>query len=307
MFGKLARVTFAALLVAAVAGCQKEEPAVAAVAATATPQGAVEAAVKSLRAGDLKSLVESQVPPKHLQKVRADWQKEMAADEPSADEKAEFASTMAELTAPDAEEKMMEKLEPQLVKYEQEMEPQLPMMIGMGKGLIVSGIQENKDLTDPQKQQAAQSLDALAKWIEVTKFSDRARAREAVNHLVATAREVNLKSLDEARALNFDQAMDKGSIALRGTKKVLDAYGFSIDKVLDSVKTEVVSQAASEAKVKVSYTLFDQPLSFETELVQVDGRWYGKQTIAELEKPDEIAAPEEDEPADAEAEPVTEG
>jgi hypothetical protein len=311
MFGKLTRFTFAALLVAGAIGCQKEEAAVEAVAATATPQGAVDAAVKSLRAGDLKSLVESQIPPKHLEKVRADWTKEMAAEQPSEQEKAEFATMMSELTASDAEAKMMEKLEPQLVKYEQEMEPQMGMMVGMGQGLIMSGIQENKELTEPQKQQAAQSLEALVKWVQSTKFSDRAKAKEAVNHVVATARELNLKTLDEARALTFDQAMEKGSIALRGTKKVLDAYGFSIDKVLDSVKTEVVSQDGSAAKVKVSYSMFEQPLSFETELVQVDGRWYGKQTIAELEKPDvEVATePSTDDGAveEEEAEPATEG
>jgi hypothetical protein len=314
MLGKFARFTFAALLLAGAAGCSKE-PAEEAVAATATPQGAVDAAVKSLRAGDIKALVEAMIPPKHLAKVRAEWPKKMAEDPPSDAEKEEFAANMAELTAPDAETKLMEKLEPQLVKYEQEVKPQMAMMIGMGKGLILSGIQENKDLTDPQKQQAAQSVEALAKWMETTEFADRERAKKAVNELVATARELNLKSLDEARALSFDQALDKGSIALRGTKKVLDAYGFSIDKMLDSVKTEVLSQTGKEAKVKVSYTMFDQPLSFETELVEVDGRWYGKQTIAELEKPDVAeapaadaeGAPAESEAEDAAAEPATEG
>ena len=73
--------------------------------------------------------------------------------------------------------------------------------------------------------------------------------------------------------------------------------------MLDTVKTEVVSQTGDQAKLKVSYQMFDQPMSFETELVQIDGRWYGKQAIAELEKPDEDEAPAE--PA-SEA-PATEG
>ena len=67
---------------------------------------------------------------------------------------------------------------------------------------------------------------------------------------------------------------------------VLAVYGFSLDKMLDSVKTEVVSQTGDAAKVKVSYKLFEQPLSFETDLVQVDGRWYGKQTIDKLDNPE---------------------
>ena len=121
-------------------------------------------------------------------------------------------------------------------------------------------------------------------------------------HLVTAARELNLKTLDEARALDFDTAMEKSGIAFRGAKKVLETYGLSLDKVLDTVKTEVVSQQGDVAKVKVSYVMFDQPMSFDTELVQIDGRWYGKQTIDELNKPDEPEVDVDAEDGGAEAE-----
>ena len=284
MSGTFTRFLLALALAAVVVGCKKQEPAAVAAKATATPQGTVDAAVASLKAGDIKALIASQVPPKHFDKLRAEWKEDMAKDPPSESEKEEFATMIAELTAPGAEEKMMEKLEPQIVKFETEMVPQMPMMIGMGKGLLVSSIQQNKDLTDPQKQDAAKSIDALANWVTNTNFTDRAKAKQAVAALVAAARELNLKTLDEARALDFDTAMDKSSIAFRGAKTVLDTYGFSIDKMLDTVKTEVVSQTGDQAKLKVSYQMFDQPMSFETDLVQIDGRWYGKQAIAELEK-----------------------
>jgi hypothetical protein len=285
MFGKPVRFVFAVAFVALLAACGKEEEG-ADLAQTATPTGAIDAAVQSLKAGDLKSLVESQVPPSHMAKLRTEWQADMAKDPPSEQEKQEFAAQMAELTAPDAEAKLMAKLEPELVKFETEMAPQLPLMIGMGKGLAANGIQENKELTQEQKDQAVKSIDALAKWVQETNFTDRARVKEAVSKVVASARELNLKTLDEARALSFDDAMAKGSVALRGLKDVLAVYGFSLDQMLDTVKTEVVSQTGDAAKVKVSYQLFDQPLSFETDLVQVDGRWYGKQTIEKLNNPD---------------------
>ena len=63
------------------------------------------------------------------------------------------------------------------------------------------------------------------------------------------------------------------------------------DDVLDTVKTEVVSRNGSEAKVRINYTLLGQPLSFETDLVEVDGRWYGKQTVEELAKVGATPAP----------------
>jgi hypothetical protein len=269
---------------------------------SATPQGAIDAAVQSLKAGDLKALVESQVPPTHMDKLRAEWKEDMAKDPPTDEEKAEFQQMMADLTAPDAEAKLLAKIEPELVKFETEMAPQMPMMIGMGKGLVASSVQENKELTEQQKQQAVASVDALAKWIESAKFTDRQLVKTAIGHVVETARALELETLDEARALSFDDAMAKGSVAFRGAKKVLDTYGFSLDQVFDSVKTEVVSQTGDAAKVKVSYALFGTPLSFETELVQLDGRWYGKQTIDELNKPEGADEDEAAEPASETAE-----
>ena len=307
MYGKTVRFVSALALVALLAACGKEEKG-ADLAQTSTPQGAIDAAVQSLKAGDLKSLVESQVPPSHMEKLRTEWKADMAKDPPSEQEKQEFATQMAELTAADAEDKIMAKLEPELVKFETEMAPQLPLMIGMGKGLAANGIQENKELTQDQKDQAVKSIDALAKWVQETNFTDRARVKEAVSKVVASARELNLKTLDEARALSFDDAMVKGSVALRGFKDVLAVYGFSLDKMLDTVKTEVVSQTGDAAKVKVSYQLFDQPLSFETDLVQVDGRWYGKQTIDKLNNPEpDVDAAMEEPAVEAPAEEAAEG
>lgn len=290
MHGKSVRYVFALAFALALAACgSKEEGGKAAIASTSTPQGAIDAAVQSLKAGDLKSLVESQVPPSHMDKLRAEWKADMAKDPPSDQEKAEFAAQMAMLTASDAEAKIMEQLEPELVKFETEMAPQMPLMIGMGKGLAANSLQENKELTQEQKDQAVKSIDAVAKWVQETNFTDRAKVKDAVSKVVASARELNLKTLDEARALSFDDAMVKGSIALRGFKDVLNVYGFSLDKMLDSVKTEVVSQTGDAAKVKVTYQMFEQPMSFETDLVQVDGRWYGKQTIEKINNPEPAA------------------
>ncbi|HEY0231762.1 MAG TPA: hypothetical protein VGC55_10965, partial [Dokdonella sp.] len=50
----------------------------------------------------------------------------------------------------------------------------------------------------------------------------------------------------------------------------------------DSVKPEIVSNDGKSAKVKVSYTLLDSPLSTQTEMVNVDGRWYGKNAVEKL-------------------------
>lgn len=306
MFRNTVRYTALAFaFVALFAACKKDEEAAATPAAvakaTATPEAAIQSAVEHLKTGNIKALVMSQVPPNHLDEMRANWKKELEEDPPTEQEKTEFQAMMAELTAPDAEAKLMEKLEPQLTKFETEYAPQMPMMIAMGQGLMVQGIKDSQDLTDPQKVEATKSVEALAKWVQGVKLTDRELAKAAVSHVVAAARELNLKTLDEARALDFDTAMEKSGIAFRGAKKVLETYGLSLDKVLDTVKAEVVSKQGDTAKVKVSYVMFDQPMSFDTELVQIDGRWYGKQTIEELNKPDEPELDDAEAPAGDEA------
>ena len=276
-------------LVAVLAGCKSKEEV--AVSATSTPEGAIQAAVATLRAGDLGALVQAQVPPQHMDALRAEWKRDMAEDPPTEEEKRDFAQTMADLTAADANERLYAELEPQIVRFETEIVPNMPTYIEMGRGLIVAGIKERKDLSAEQKQQAQKSVDALVAWLESTHFTDREKAKAAIGHVTATARELGLKTLDEARALDFDQALAKGSIAFRGLKEVLATYGFVFDDVLDTVKTEVVSRNGSEAKVRINYTLLGQPLSFETDLVEVDGRWYGKQTVEELAKVGATPAP----------------
>lgn len=273
----------AAVLALAVSACKREEPTP--VAQTATPQGTIQAAVASLKANDLKGLLESQVPPADLAKMKADFKKDIDEKPPTDKDRQKFAENMAQLTAADAEGKLMAQLEPQLAKMDTQLATQMPMYIGLGRGLAVGAIQENKELTPPQKEQATKAVDALAKWAEQMKFTDRERAKKAIAAVCETARALGMKDLDQLRALTFEQALDKGGVALKGAKRALDAYGLSIDQTLETVKVTTVSEAGDAAKVKVDYVFLGTPISYETELVKLDGRWYGKQTIEELRKP----------------------
>ena len=97
-------------------------------------------------------------------------------------------------------------------------------------------------------------------------------------------RYLTAKSIDEARALSYDQAMQKAGIVLAGVKQVFAVYGLNMDKALDSVKVETAATTGDAAKVKISYTAFDQPFSTESDLVRVDGKWYGKQAIEQWNK-----------------------
>jgi len=314
MYSPLTRFAFVVALAAAAVGCNQQAAAPTAaapaapapVAAAAAPDAAVLASVKALRTNNVAGLLENALPAGEVAKMKADWVKEINKDPVSEEDRRKFAEQMSKLTAPGAEDKLFAELEPQLKQFEQQSAQQMPMMIAMGQGFIQSAIQQSKDLNDQQKQQTTALIDATAKWAQTAKFTDAALAKQAIGVICKTARDLNLKTVDEARALSYDQAMQKAGIVLGGLKQVFALYGLSMDKALDSVKVETVSATGDATKVKVTYTAFDQPFTTESDLVKVDGKWYSKQAIAQWAKAQEreqemakAAAPAGSDPAAA--------
>lgn len=286
---KFARIALIAALAAAGVGCNQQSPSgtsanSALTAAASTPDGAVMVSVKALRSNNVAALLENVLPPAELTKLKADWTKDMNKEPISDAERKQFAENMAKLTAPDAEAKMYSEIEPQLKEFDAKAAQQMPMMIAMGQGIAQSTIQQSKDLNDQQKQQAEALLGATAKWAESTKFTDPALIKSAIAAICKTARELNLKTIDEMRALTYDQSMQKAGIVLAGVKQVFAVYGLDMDKALDSVKAETLTTADANAKVKISYTAFDQPFATDSDMVKVDGRWFGKQALEQWKK-----------------------
>ena len=287
---KLTRIALLAALAAAGFGCNQQPAATAptasapAVAApAATPDVAVAMAVKALRDNNLAGLFAASLPPGEYAKLKADWNKDINSEPVSEEDRKQFTETMTKLTAPGAEDKMFAEIKPQLDEMDKQA-AQIPMMVAMGQGFAQSAIQQNKELTDAQKTQVSQLLDATAKWAQTTKFTDPMLVKSAIAVVCKTARDLNLKSVDEARALSYEQGMQKAGIVLGGVKQVLAVYGLNMDKALDSVKVQTVSANADTAKVKISYTAFDTPFSTESDLVRVDGKWYGKDAIDKWKK-----------------------
>ena len=299
MTTKSVRFVLAAAIAVVAAGCGQSQNApqgaaapAAAAPATTTPDGALAATIKALRNNNVAALLDNALPAGEVAKMKADWSKEMNKDPVTDEDRKQFADTMTKLTAADAETKMYAEIEPKLKEFDAQSAQQMPMMIAMGQGFAQSSIQQSKELNDSQKQQATAMIDATAKWAQATKFTDPTLVKSAIAAICKTARDLNLKTIDDARALSYDQAMQKAGIVLGGVKQVFAVYGLNMDKALDSVKVETVSSAGDAAKVKVTYTAFDQPFATESDLVKVDGRWYGKQAIEQWKKHQaESAAP----------------
>lgn len=299
-----------ALASALLVGCGKDEAtqtaapaekaAMQAVAPAATAATAMDAQIKAFRSNDLKALLEAALPAAEIERMRSEWDKNRA--EPiTDDDRAEFADSWGKITAADGVDKIMAEMEPQLAA----MKPQLAGMIAMGQGMATMTIAESTDLTDAQKAQATAFMNGLSGWLTKTDFADAALMRKSLTALADGLRATGITKLDDIKALSFDEMLAKFGPAVGGIKNALAAYGFSLDAIADSVKTEVVSETGDSAKLKVSYALFDAPMSFESEMQKVDGKWYGKDMLAQLEKAKtEEAAQiaEGDDAADAESE-----
>ena len=301
MHTKFARIGLIFSVAALAVGCNQQPaqtaaPTPAPAPVAAGPDATIMTTVHALRANNISAVLDNALPPAELAKIKTDWNKEMTKDPVTDEDRRKFAEQMTKLTAPGAEDKMFAEAEPQLKQFEQQSAQQMPMMIAMGQGFIQSAIQQSKDLTEPQKQQTVALIDATAKWAQTAKFTDPAMAKQAIAVICKTARALNLKTIDEVRALNYEQAMQRAGIALGGFKQLFAVYGLSMDNALDSVKAETVSSGADAAKVKVSYTAFGQPFTTESDLVKVDGKWYSKQAVDQWTKAQQretakIAAP----------------
>jgi hypothetical protein len=279
-------VSLIVVLLLAACGQGRDGTAGSAASASSGPDDAIRKTAALLKAGDFAGLFEHSLPPADFAKLKGEWREHTDDAEVTAEDRQHFVETMGKLTAPDAEDKLYAELQPQLAAFDAEFKKQGPMYIGMGRGWLQGMVAQSQTLSEQEKAQANTAIDALAQWAQNAKFTDPALARQAIGIACKAARAVGLKTLDEARALDFDQSMHKAQVVFGGVKELLALYGLSIDQTLDSIKPEVVSNDGKTARVKVAYTLLGAPLSAEGEMINVDGRWYGKEAIEKLRETD---------------------
>ncbi len=279
-------LAFAALSCLALSACQdgndQVQTAKSSSHAATTPLAAINANLDAMKQGDLKALVLNSAPPEMIEHMRTKWTQEMNKEPITEEDRAKFTETMTMFTAEGAEQKLWQDLEPKFKELQAEAQFQLPMWIGMGQSVLGSMVTESKDLTDAQKKQAMEGVQAFGSWASSAQFLDSDRAQKSIGIVCNAAREMKLESLDQVRALKFDEALDKGNVGYRATKDLLANYGFSLDDMMKTMKAELVSQEGDAAKVKVSYQMFQTPLEFESDMVRVDGGWYSKESVEKL-------------------------
>ncbi len=274
---KFKHLALAGALALALVACGKKEEAAespAVVQAKAQQMGPVDtlkATTDAFQQNDLSTLLALSLPPQKLQEMRAEWDKNRAEPVTEEDRK-EFAEGWGKITADGAVDSLMAEASPQL----EQMKMQLPMMMPMFQGMATMGVQENEDLTEEQKAAATGAITGLFTWAQTADLTSEDKLRQALTIAHERSRSLDVNTLDDMRALEFDQALAKGSVMLGALKDIFNVYGLSLDDIAASMKAEEVSSSGDLAKVRTSYTLFGQDISYETELVKQEGRWYSK-------------------------------
>ncbi|MEO6801034.1 MAG: hypothetical protein ABI178_13945 [Rhodanobacter sp.] len=250
-----------------------------------SPVAAVQSSIDLMKTGDFNGLWKHALPPEDYANLRADWSRHERHQGPAtAEDRARFNQTMQQLTAPDAENKLNAELQPKLAAMEQQYHDQLPVLISVGAALAKSAVTQNRNLTPTQKNQVNEALDVMTPWAQKTPWFDQAKARQAIGVTVTTARKLDLKSLEQLRAMDFDAVMRKYSVGYGGLKQLLVIYGLSVDDTLASAKLSEVSSNHGHAVVKIDYTLLGKPLSTDSKLVQENGRWYSEDLLNNVRK-----------------------
>lgn len=301
MFNTLARMTLLSILALAAAACNRDS-ASDGVGGNAGPAQTVQRSVELVRQNDLAGLIEHMLPPEEFARVKSEWNQRKDQAEPTADERAQFEESMKKLTAENAAESLYAEFEPDIRQFDAQYQSQIPAMVDMGKTYLQGLVRQSQDLSTSEKEQAANVIETLSTWVKETRFTDPALVKQALTAISDAAKALDIKTLEQARALSFEQAAPKFKIAFAGLKKVFEIYGFSIDQTLSTVKVEVLSSTDDTASLKVSYDLLGTPLETTTEMVRIGDRWYGKDTIEKIRE--QKAGQANSDPVDA---PAVEG
>jgi hypothetical protein len=272
-------------LVFALAACNHgQPPAAQSVPAGTTPENALRADLALTRNGDFDGLLRSTLPPADYLAWRDEWQHAHAQQPaPTPAQRAHFAELMQKLTATGAEDKLFKQLQPQIAQLRAHRAENLPMLVGIleaaGNDLV-----QNASLSPGQKQQATQAVAALAAWAQTADFTDEAKAKQAIGVICATARKLNIRTIEQWRALDYKQVMARYGIGWSGLKQLLKIYGLDLEATFDNAKLETLSDDGTNARVRETLILAGKPIVSEVHLAMQDGHWYDADQLAAWRK-----------------------
>lgn len=234
---------------------------------TSSPDGTMMSVIQSLKNNDIKALMQASMSSEDFAKAVSEF--DVAKLSPSESDKAQFAQMMGMLTADGAVDQLMAMAAPQL----EQARTQLPMMLMMGKGMASQAIEASGDIPAGQKETMTKVAEALMDFVSDNDILSEEITRKAITAAVATAKSLDMSSLDDLQNMSFDDAMGKASIVMGGAKNILGAYGISLDDMLGSIKVSDVNTNGDNATMQMAYEFLGETFSQEVKMLKKDGQW----------------------------------
>ena len=125
-------------------------------------------------------------------------------------------------------------------------------------------------------------VDVLAPWAQKTPWFEQDKAKQAVHVAVTTVRQLDLKSPEALRAMDFDTAMKKYAIGYAGAKQLLAIYGLSVDDTLDSIKLSELENKDGQNMMPIPF--LRQLISFYGDQMQMVVPSFLEQSMIALAK-----------------------
>ncbi len=242
------------------------------------PDKAIMAIIDAAKSNNIATLMQLTVSDENFAQLKSDWQTKK--NEPiSEEERAMFEEQMIKFTADDANDIIMADIQPKL----DEMKPQLAFLVPMFQGMMNAEIDKKNNLGEDKKDAAKKAIESINKWAQETDLTSPELARKSVEIFTSTARDLELKTIDDLHALSFEQALEKGGKVVGAAKEILAVYGLSIDDMLDSVSAETVTQSEGSATVNVKFSFLGTDQEVETKMLKLGERWLNEDAASYVE------------------------
>ncbi len=268
-------------------GCRNDGADPSAITAADEPVAAVNALADALADDDIVRFRQLSLPPALYAKEKAQWRDWIQqANAPTQEQAQDYADFMKALTEKDADQKLFKQLAPKLKTLEAELGMRWPLTVAMASGFAQATVTANKNLNDNEKAHASSVVSVLQQWAnDDPAFAKADYAKKAIAVATKTTRKLDVPTLDKARELEMEPALQKVGVLSAGIKQILSVYGIDLNQALTGVSAKVIAQPdENTTEVEVSYPLRGQSINFQLTMLRRDGRWYPADTVHRTEQ-----------------------
>ena len=249
--------------------------------AVSEPAGAVVHLARQLARGDLDAYARDAVPPVQYEALSQAWGEgdslwpltSLPLDE-------HLPRMLASLADAEAEVRLGKAFDSQIAGQSGSVR-QAAHSLGLFGEQYVS---HQGQFSDDQRHHYRQLVKAISSWAATAPLSEKAPARAAIGTLATAVRGSGLDGADALRQIGMSGALNALAPVQQTTMTVLAGYGLDVRAALEGLEAGLLSASGDQARVHVVYPLAGQRISFDADMVRIDGRWYMAQNLADVEQ-----------------------